>query len=145
MLSHRLQDANNQMERLNTTAQRVGLKIHPGKTKVMRINAIINKETEVRLDQSYIEEVEEFTFLGSAMNKTGGTDEDIAARRKKAQQAFAMITPVWRSKDLRTAPTPMLRQFTVQFRDMASDDSFYKASRNIRQQVSEENSESILA
>jgi len=31
------------------------------------------------------------------MNKTGGTDEDIAARRKKAQQAFAMLTPVWRS------------------------------------------------
>ena len=37
------------------------------------------------------------------MNKTGGTDEDIAARRKKAQQAFAMLTPVWKSKDLRTA------------------------------------------
>ena len=35
--------------------------------------------------------------------KTGGTDEDIAARRKKAQHAFAMLTPVWRSKDLRTA------------------------------------------
>ena len=101
MLSHRLQDANNQMERLNTTAQRVGLKIHPGKTKVMRINAI--QQGEVRRDQSYIEEVEEFTYLGSVMNKTGGTDEDIAARRKKAQQAFAMLTPVWRSKDLRTA------------------------------------------
>ena len=101
MLSHRLQDANNQMERLNTTAQIVGLKIHPGKTKVLRINAI--QQGEVRLDQSYIEEVEEFTYHGSVMNKTGGTDEDIAARRKKAQQAFAMLTPVWRSKDLRTA------------------------------------------
>jgi len=101
MLSHRLQDANNQMEQLNTTAQRVGLKIHPGKTKVMRINAI--QQGEVRLDQSYIEEIEEFTYLGSVMNKTGGTDEDIAARRKKAQQAFAMLTPVWRRKDLRTA------------------------------------------
>ena len=33
MLSHRLQDANNQMERLNTTAQRAGLKIHPVKLK----------------------------------------------------------------------------------------------------------------
>jgi len=28
---------------------------------------------------------------------------------------------------------------------MASDDSFYKASTNIHQQVSEENSESILS
>ena len=89
------------MERLNTTAQRVGLKIYPSKTKVMRINAI--QLLEVHLDQSYIEEVEEFTYLSSMMNKTGGTDEDIAARRKKAQQAFAMLTPVWKSKDLRTA------------------------------------------
>ena len=66
----------------------------------MCINAI--QQGEVRLDQSYIEEVE-FTYLGSVMNKTEGTDEDIAARRKKSQQAFAMLTPVWRGKDLRIA------------------------------------------
>ena len=81
----------------------------------MWINAI--QQGEVRLDQSNIEEVEEFTYLGSMRNKTGGTDEDIAARRKKAQQAFAMLTPVWRGKDLRTATKirifniNMLRQF----------------------------------
>ena len=39
MLSQRLQDANSQMDRLNTTAPRVGLNIYPGKTKVMQINA----------------------------------------------------------------------------------------------------------
>ena len=68
----------------------------------MRINAI--QQGEVRLHQSDIEEVE-FTYLGSVMNKTGGTDEDIPARRKKSQQAlaFAMLTPVWRGKDLRIA------------------------------------------
>ena len=33
MLSHRLQDANSQIERLNTTGKGAGLKIHPGKTK----------------------------------------------------------------------------------------------------------------
>jgi len=32
-----------------------------------------------------------------------GTDEDIIARRKKAQQAFTMLSMVWRSKDLCTA------------------------------------------
>ena len=85
----------------------------------MRINAI--QRGEVSLDQSYIEEVEEFTYLGSVMSRTGGTDEDMAARRKKAQQAFSMLTPVWRSKDLRAATkirisTPILRRFycTVQ-------------------------------
>ena len=117
-LSHRLQDANNQMEWLNTTAQRVGLKIHPGKTKVMRNNAI--QQGEVRLDQSYIEEVEEFTYLGSVMNKTGGTDEDIAARRKHSK----LLPCLHQSGEAKTCAqlpklefsTPMLRQFycTVQ-------------------------------
>ena len=90
MLSHTLQDANSQMD---TTAQRVGLKSHPSKTKVMWINA--TNHEEVHLDQLFTEEVEEFTYLGSLMSKTKGTDEDIIVKRKKAQQAFAMLSLVW--------------------------------------------------
>lgn len=101
ILSHKLQDANSQMQQLNTTAQRVGFKIHPGNTKVMRIN--FTQQEGVRLHQLCLEEIEEFIYLGSVMSKTGQTDEDITARRKKTQQAFAMLQPVWRSKDLRTA------------------------------------------
>ena len=71
----------------------------------MRINDI--QRGEACPDQSYIDEVEEFTYLSSVMNKTGGTDEDIAARRKKGQQAFAMLTPIWRNKDL-SAQLPKL-------------------------------------
>ena len=67
----------------------------------MRINAIQHRE--VCLCQIYIEDVEEFTYLGSVTGKTGGTDEDITARRKKAQQAYAMLRPVWRGNALRTA------------------------------------------
>ena len=37
------------------------------------------------------------------MSKTRGTDEDMIARRKIAQAAFAKLSPVWRSKDLHTA------------------------------------------
>jgi hypothetical protein len=36
-------------------------------------------------------------YLGSIISTTGGTDEDIKARKRKAQQAFAMLKPVWRS------------------------------------------------
>jgi hypothetical protein len=50
-----------------------------------------------------------FVFLHSSLllisiiSITGGTDEDIKARKRKAQQAFAMLKPVWRSTTLRTS------------------------------------------
>jgi len=51
------------------------------------------------------------------MNKTGGTDEDMAARRKKAQQAFASLHQSGEAKTCAQLPklefsTPMLRQFS---------------------------------
>jgi hypothetical protein len=52
-----------------------------------------------------------FTYLGSIISITGGTDEDIKARKRKAQQAFAMLKPVWRSTTLRTSTK--LRLFLI--------------------------------
>ena len=57
----------------------------------------------------WIEEVEEFKYLGGIVSKKGGTDEDIQARIGKARQAFAMLKPIWRITAL-TART-MLRDF----------------------------------
>ena len=47
-----------------------------------------------------IEKADRFTYLGSTVSKTGGTDEDIKTRINKAHQAFATLRPVWRSKNL---------------------------------------------
>ena len=53
---------------------------HPGKTKVVRIDAI--QQEGVCLDQTYIDDVEESTYLGNVMSKSEGRDEDITARKK---------------------------------------------------------------
>jgi hypothetical protein len=37
------------------------------------------------------------------ISTTGGADENIKARKRKAQQAFAMLKPVWRSTTFRTS------------------------------------------
>ena len=66
----------------------------------MRINAI--KQDPINNNNTAIEDVQNFTYLGSIVSTTGGTDEDITARKKKAQQAFSILKPVWRSRSLRT-------------------------------------------
>lgn len=38
-----------------------------------------------------------FCYLGSVLTPTGGTDDDVDGRIKKAKGAFAQLTPIWRS------------------------------------------------
>ena len=99
MLAHRLQDAQEQLDHLWSTGLCAGLKINVSKTKTMRVNACLNNN--IMLSGQAIVDVHEFTYLASIVSPTGGTEEAIRARRKKAQQAFAM-RPVCTCRSLRT-------------------------------------------
>ena len=88
-----------QVTSLEETAKQTGLLINPQKTKTMRINTTQTDKLTIR--DTEVEHVEQFTYLGSIINITGGTDEDIKAQKRKAQQAFAMLKSVWRSTTLR--------------------------------------------
>ena len=100
-LSHRHQDSQEQASNLELNAKKVGLHLNPTKTKSMRINANSSNKTKVR--GAEIEDVGEFTYLGSVISTSGGTDEDVQARKKKALQAFTILKPIWRSRAIRTA------------------------------------------
>ena len=91
LLIHRLADMKVKGERLQKTGGRVGLKINIQKTKEMRIG----------VRQGTLLKESEFTYLGSIINETGGTDEDITARIRKAQSTFSMLMPVWKEKCIR--------------------------------------------
>ena len=45
-----------------------------------------------------LEETDCFTYLGSQINKTGGTEEDTKARIQKARVAFLMLSKIWKLK-----------------------------------------------
>ena len=45
-----------------------------------------------------LEQVSAFTYLGSLITTSGGTEEDVEARCRKAQVAFSILRPIWRSK-----------------------------------------------
>lgn len=57
-------------------------------------------EAPFTFDSQAIEEVDLFTYLGSTVSKTGGTDEVVKATINKARQAFAILRAVWRSNNL---------------------------------------------
>ena len=89
LLSCHLQDLQDKVNALSKTAQRVGLRISQDKTKLLRTNN--QQEAPVTIEGAAVEDVSESVYLGSKMSTTGGTDEDIKARIKKAQQAFTIL------------------------------------------------------
>ena len=71
---------------MEETAATVGLRINKNKTKLIKVKAV--RPQAVMLTKSPIEEVEEFTYLGSVVSTTVGTDHDVEARLGKARVAF---------------------------------------------------------
>ena len=86
-------EVKNATKKLKWEGAKVGLKINATKTKLMGIGT--KRGDGVLVAGGRIEEVDEFTYLGSIVSKKGGTDEDIQARIGKARQAFAMLRPIW--------------------------------------------------
>jgi len=85
---------------LEDRGAKVGLKINAAKTKLMRIGT--RHGDSVLIAGEWVEEVDEFMYLGSIVSKKGGTDEDIQARIGKVRPAFAMLKPIWQSMALTT-------------------------------------------
>ena len=85
---------------LDSWAQQLGLKINDRKSKIMRINSKSTDAVEVR--GKVLEEVDNFTYLGSIVDKEGGSGTDIKVKIQKARGAFAMLKNIWKTKQIRT-------------------------------------------
>ena len=94
LLSHRHQDAQSKTESLYQTASTIGLKINEKKTKILRKNA---SDNPVTVSGKPLEDVHDFVYLGSKVTSEGGCDEEVTTTISKANQAFAMLRPVWKT------------------------------------------------
>ena len=99
LLSHSHAQMQDKTVRLDTISQQIGLNIHREKTKVMRINT--TNRDPFSLENAVLQEVDAFTYLGSIINREGGTDEDIKTRIQKARGAFATLKNIWKSGQIK--------------------------------------------
>ena len=81
-----------------TISARVGLNMHKGKTKILKVNTA--DQPAITLGGEALQEVDSFCYLGSIINKEGGTDEDVKTRIGKARAAFLQLKKVWSSSGL---------------------------------------------
>ena len=98
LISHRKDQMQAKTSDLDKLSRSVGLQIHAGKSKVLRMSTC-NRE-EITLDRKPIEEVDSFCYLGSILDKEGGTEADIKSRIGKAQAVFTSLNKIWKGKEL---------------------------------------------
>ena len=89
LLFHSQQQMQEKTSELAAISSRVGLDVYKGNGKVLKINTA-NTEP-VTQEWNEIEEVDTFTYLGSIIEKQGGTDADVKARIDKARAAFMYL------------------------------------------------------
>ena len=97
-----LADSHQQMQAktndLKQISESVGLQINIEKTKTMKIN--IDNDDQIMIDGQALENVDNFTYLGSVITTTGGSEEDINNRLKKARSSFGMLGKVWKCRGI---------------------------------------------
>ena len=100
LLSHSHQQMQEKTELLNTVSTQLGLNINRSKTRIMKANTKNNNP--ITMNGEPLEETDSFTYLGSTINKNGGTEKDVKARIQKARVAFIMLRKIWRAKQIKT-------------------------------------------
>jgi hypothetical protein len=94
LLAHTFNDIRTKIKRLQQETANVGLKINNSKTKEICIHTANNQP--LLLNDQQIEQVPEFSYLGSVISKdNGGTDRDVVERIKEARGAFGILNTVW--------------------------------------------------
>ena len=64
----------------------------------------------IKLEGNEIDEIETFTYLGSIIDKHGGTAADVKARVGKARGAFIQLKNIWYQRLVgENTPTECLR------------------------------------
>ena len=81
---------------LNLVSAQTSININMNKTKIMKANT--KSKNVVTVGGKPLEETDCFTYLGSKINKIGGTEKDTKARIQKARVAFLMMGKIWKSK-----------------------------------------------
>ena len=103
LISSRFADLQEKTDRLVAIAGIVGLKINPRKTKTLGMNH--RCADYIRIEGEEVEDVESFVYLGSVLDKLGGTEADIKRRLALARIAFTRLQNIWRSEDSARRPS----------------------------------------
>ena len=103
LLSQSHKDIQEKTDLVDRTARTVGLKIHPAKTKFMKVKSRSRKPVTVKGKE--LEEVQDFKYRGNFISADSNIDREVSCRIGQAAQAFKRLNSIWKSTILHTRTT----------------------------------------
>jgi len=98
-------------DRLNKFSNQAGLNISTSKSKVMSICSTTN--SQIIVNSEPLEQVDDFTYLGSIISKDNAAQKDIQARLGKTRGAFVRLKSIWKSTQYSTGTKIKLYNIVV--------------------------------
>lgn len=98
LISHNFSEMQHKLNLVSANASKVGLELNISKTKSLRLNT--ENTAQFSLFDQRLDDVNEYTYLGSIIDKFGGSSADIQYRINKASQTYGSLAKVWRSSNI---------------------------------------------
>ena len=104
LLSHSILDEVSILYSLENKAASFGLKIMSGKNESLSIvNSSTTRQPRSNAIVLNVEEVNQFTYLGSEICKDGGSDAVVDCGVRKAKGAFGIWSAIWRNSSFQNS------------------------------------------
>ena len=100
LVSHNHSQMQDKTSTVNQLSGSIGLRIHPGKSKMLKIKT--ENIQAITVGGKPLEVVENFTYLGSVIDHSGGTAADVRSRVAQARTAFKNLDKIWRDRTIST-------------------------------------------
>ncbi|KAK3770541.1 hypothetical protein RRG08_059696 [Elysia crispata] len=100
LVSHNHSQMQDKTSTVNQLSGSIGLRIHPGKSKMLKIKT---EDTQAKaVGGKPLKVVEKFMYLGSVIDHSGGTAGEGRSRVAKARAAFKTLDKIWRDRTIST-------------------------------------------
>ena len=86
---------------LQESSKRFGLKISTAKTEIQCISRNSVVSMSIKIDDTELKQVEDFTYLGGVISSDGRCEHDIGRRIGLATGAASALNTIWASKEIR--------------------------------------------
>ncbi|KAK3760603.1 hypothetical protein RRG08_028252 [Elysia crispata] len=100
LVSHNHSQMQDKTSTANQLSGSIGLRIHPRKSKMLKIKTVDTQA--ITVGGKPLEVVENFTYLGSVIDHSGGMAADVRSRVAKARAAFKTLDKIWRDRTIST-------------------------------------------
>ena len=106
--------------RVTSTISQFALKVNVDKTQLLKMNTTSNQP--VLVSNWHMDEVDEFTHLGSKVTTNGNREKDTVIRIFKTNQAFRIPNPNWILKQLHLKAKLRIFKSNVLWKQVLEDD-----------------------